>query len=70
MSWQYYPDGLLRSLVDQGGERARYLYDANGNRTQALEATGVLNPGQTALAIDLQAVRDIASSMLQSERAR
>jgi RHS repeat-associated protein len=53
MYWDYLPDGLLRALSDQGGERALYAYDKNGNRTLATEATGLVNPGQTPLAIDL-----------------
>ncbi len=52
MYWEYLPDGLLRARVDEEAERALYFYDANGNRTQALEATGVLSPGQTALQVD------------------
>jgi len=53
MYWEYLPDGLLRAHVDQESARALYSYDANGNRTQALEATGIVSPGQTVLAIDL-----------------
>jgi RHS repeat-associated protein len=53
MSWEYYPDGFLRAHVDQESERALYSYDGNGNRTTALEATGVVAPGQTVLQVDL-----------------
>jgi RHS repeat-associated protein len=53
MYWEYLADGLLRARVDQLSQRALYSYDANGNRTQALEATGVVNPGQSVLQIDI-----------------
>jgi len=53
MYWEYLPDGLVRAHVDQESQRALYSYDANGNRTQALEATGVVSPGQSVLQIDL-----------------
>ena len=53
MYWDYLPDGLLRALLDQGGERALYAYDQNGNRMLATEATGLVAPGQTPLPIDL-----------------
>lgn len=44
MYWDYLPDGLQRALLDQGGERALYAYDQNGNRTLATEATGIVDP--------------------------
>jgi RHS repeat-associated protein len=51
MYWDYHPDGLLHHLRDQGGERASYTYDANGNQTTATEGTGITQPGQTPLTI-------------------
>ncbi len=53
MYWQYLPDGLTKALLDEGGERARYSYDADGNQTQATEATGLVQVGQAPLLIDL-----------------
>jgi YD repeat-containing protein len=53
MYWEYLPDGLLRAHVDQESARALYAYDQNGNRVQALEATGIVAPGQSVLQIDL-----------------
>jgi RHS repeat-associated protein len=47
MYWNYFPDGLLKSLSDLGGERAYYSYDANGNQTSLTEATGITQVGQT-----------------------
>ncbi|MFN0027846.1 MAG: LamG-like jellyroll fold domain-containing protein [Acidimicrobiales bacterium] len=53
MYWRYLPDGLTGSLLDEAGERAKYSYDANGNRTNATEATGLVQVGQAPLPIDL-----------------
>jgi RHS repeat-associated protein len=49
--WDYYPDGLLRSLRDLGGERAYYSYDADGNQTSATQATGITQATQGALTV-------------------
>jgi YD repeat-containing protein len=53
MSWRYTSDGLVRALLDDGGERATYDYDADGNLTHALEATGLIQTGQTPLPVEL-----------------
>ena len=52
MYWVYLGDGLLKSLRDEGGEHAKYLYDADGNRTNATEAIGLVHVGQQPLPID------------------
>ena len=52
MYWVYFGDGLLRSLRDEGGEHSKYLYDANGNQTNATEAIGLVHVGQQPLPID------------------
>jgi RHS repeat-associated protein len=51
MYWDYYADGLLKSVRDQGGERAYYSYDADGNQTGATEADGITQANQTTLTI-------------------
>ncbi len=53
MSWDYTTDGLVSALLDDGGERATYDYDANGNLTHALEATGLTTSGQAPLPVEL-----------------
>ncbi len=53
MFWDYTPDGLVSALLDDGGERATYDYDANGNLTSAVEATGLTTSGQTPLPVEL-----------------
>jgi RHS repeat-associated protein len=53
MYWKYLADGLLESLVDPQSQRARYAYDANGQRIQAHEGTGLVSAGQTPMTIDL-----------------
>jgi RHS repeat-associated protein len=48
-----HPDGLVAALLDDGGERATYDYDADSNLTHALEATGLIQTGQTPLPVEL-----------------
>jgi len=51
MASGYTVDGLLAELRDEGGQRAIYTYDADGNRTTAAEAQGLTSSAQTPLAI-------------------
>ena len=46
MAWRYLSDGLLKEQSDEAGQRASFVYDANGNRTSATEASGLtgVNP--------------------------
>lgn len=52
MYWDYLPDGLLSQIRDLGGQRESFSYDANGNRTLALEASGLTSGEQKPLRID------------------
>ncbi len=46
MVWEYHPDGMLRARKDHGGNPSKYLYDANNNLIYALDAAGVVDPGE------------------------
>jgi RHS repeat-associated protein len=44
--WEYYPDGLLKTLTGRDGKPNGYTYDANNNLLIATEGRGVDDPGQ------------------------
>lgn len=50
MRWAYDPDGQLAERRDQGGQPATYDYDVNNNLTNALDAAGVVDPDEKAVA--------------------
>jgi RHS repeat-associated protein len=52
MSWEYYPDGLLKTRKDRGGQSTSYGYDADNNLTTATDAAGITDPAQTP--VDIQ----------------
>jgi RHS repeat-associated protein len=51
MYWDYLPDGLTRALLDIGGERVLYTYDADGNQTAASHANGITSSAQAPLTV-------------------
>jgi RHS repeat-associated protein len=53
MSWEYYPDGLLKARTDQGGQSSTFRYDPNNNLTEATDAAGIIDPAQKP--VDTQA---------------
>jgi RHS repeat-associated protein len=51
MYWDYLADGLTRALLDIGGERVLYTYDADGNQTAASHANGITSSAQAPLTV-------------------
>jgi RHS repeat-associated protein len=52
MSWEYYPDGMLKTRKDRGGQSTSYGYDADNNLTTATDAAGITDPAQTPVDIE------------------
>jgi RHS repeat-associated protein len=48
-TWSHHADGLLASRTDQGGQSARYHYDANNNLTSATDSAGLTDPAEKAV---------------------
>jgi RHS repeat-associated protein len=51
MYWDYLSDGLLRALLDIGGERVLYSYDGDGNQTMATHANGITTAAQAPMTV-------------------
>jgi RHS repeat-associated protein len=49
MRWAYDADGQLAERRDQGGQPNTYDFDVNGNLTDAMDAAGVVDPGEKAV---------------------
>jgi YD repeat-containing protein len=49
MTWEYFADGQLKSRTDNGGQPNTFRYDVNDNLVQAADATGLTDPGETAM---------------------
>ncbi|HEX2049435.1 MAG TPA: Ig-like domain-containing protein [Actinomycetota bacterium] len=47
MTWEYFPDGMLQARRDNDGHPSTYRYDPNNNLVSALDAAGVVAPGET-----------------------
>lgn len=52
MRWSYFNDGQLKTRRDQGGQPSTYSYDTNNNLTDALDAAGITDPGEKAVATE------------------
>jgi RHS repeat-associated protein len=52
MSWEYYPDGMLKTRKDRGGQASSYHYDADNNLDAATDAAGITDPAQTPVDIE------------------
>ncbi len=53
MSWEYYPDGMLKTRKDRGGQATSYRYDADNNLLAATDAAGITDPAQTPVDIEV-----------------